>query len=95
MTAVVTAAPGPAHPGDRSLPGRRRQEKETEVAERHRSKDGHKETDEVLGESGTMDQKGRAGGRLSRRIGSRDELKRATERPAGATRVRKRDEQED
>lgn len=65
------------------------------MAERHRSKDGRKETDEVLGEPGTMDQKGREGGRLPRNIGSRDEMKRVTERPAGATRVRKSDEQEE
>lgn len=65
------------------------------MAERHRSKDGRKDTADVLGEPGTMDQKGRGGGRLARRLGSRDELKRATERPAGATRVRKRDEEED
>lgn len=65
------------------------------MAERHRSKDGKKETDEVLGEPGTTDQKGREGGRLPRHLGSRDELKRATERPAGKTRVHKSDEQED
>lgn len=38
---------------------------------------------------------GRSGGRLARQIGTRDELKRAYERPAGATRVRKGDEDED
>ncbi|MFO7854574.1 MAG: hypothetical protein R6V44_05050 [Paracoccaceae bacterium] len=38
---------------------------------------------------------GRAGGRLARQIGTRDELKRAFERPAGVTRVRKSDERED
>lgn len=37
---------------------------------------------------------GRDGGRLPRDVGSRDELKRAFERPGGATRVRKSDEAE-
>ncbi len=38
---------------------------------------------------------GRSGGRLARQIGTRDEMKRAFERPAGVTRVRKGDEAED
>ena len=37
-------------------------------------------------------QGGRAGGEMNRDIGSRDEEKRAFERPAGATRVTKSDE---
>jgi hypothetical protein len=57
------------------------------MAERHRSKDGRKETEEIFGAEGTMDQQGRSGGRLARSIGSKDELKRAHERPAGKTRV--------
>ncbi len=64
------------------------------MAERKRSKDGVRETDGILGERGTVDQAGRKGGRLSRRVGSRDELKRAVERPAGATRVTKSMEDE-
>lgn len=44
---------------------------------------------------GTISQGGREGGRLPRDIGTQDELKRAYERPAGATRVTKADEQED
>ncbi|WP_346910775.1 hypothetical protein [uncultured Roseibium sp.] len=37
---------------------------------------------------------GRAGGNLARDIGTRDHLKRAFERPAGATRAKGRDEGE-
>ncbi|MCK0150062.1 hypothetical protein MWU54_08525 [Marivita sp. S6314] len=59
------------------------------MAERHRSKDGRRETEEVLGAEGEIAHSGRTGGRLSRTVGTEDELKRATERPAGATRVRK------
>lgn len=39
-------------------------------------------------------QGGVAGGKLTEKIGTRDEEKRAFERPAGATRVRKSDEHE-
>ena len=38
---------------------------------------------------------GRSGGTLARKVGTRDEKKRAFERPAGATRVRKSDEKDD
>lgn len=65
------------------------------MAERHKSNDGKRETEEVLGEKGSVSQGGRSGGALPRDIGSRDELKRATERPAGTTRVTKSDEKED
>ncbi len=51
-----------------------------------------RQTDEALGAGGTISGQGRSGGRLARKIGTRDELKRAHERPAGATRVRKSDE---
>lgn len=37
---------------------------------------------------------GRAGGNLARDVGTRDTLKRAFERPAGKTRVRKSDEKD-
>lgn len=47
-----------------------------------------------LGEDGSPAQGGRDGGRLPRDIGTRDEAKRSEERPGGATRVRKDDEQE-
>ncbi|RED13748.1 hypothetical protein [Pontivivens insulae] len=44
---------------------------------------------------GAVSQGGRDGGRLAREIGTEDELKRAKERPASATRVTKANEQED
>ncbi|PVH28017.1 hypothetical protein [Pararhodobacter oceanensis] len=49
---------------------------------------------EVLGAKGSVSQGGRAGGRLARDIGTKDELKRSNERPAGKTRVTKSDEKE-
>ena len=49
-------------------------------------------TGDAFGAKGTVSQGGREGGRLARSIGTQDELKRATERPAGATRVTKSDE---
>lgn len=48
----------------------------------------------TLGEAETPSQGGRAGGTLQRKIASRDEEKRAFERPNGATRVRKKDEKD-
>ncbi len=65
------------------------------MAERMRSKDGKRETEEMLGETGDPALAGRAGGDLARRIGTEDEKKRAFERPAGATRVTKEDEGEE
>lgn len=65
------------------------------MAERYRSKDGKKETDEVLGAEGEVSQQGRIGGRLPRDIGTEDEEKRAYERPAGTTRVTKSKEEDD
>ncbi len=62
------------------------------MAERHRSKDGSKDSDKILGEEGAVQGQGRSGGTLQRDIASRDELKRATQRPAGKTRVTKSDE---
>lgn len=50
------------------------------------------ETPEYLGEPTDG---GGAGGDLPRKKGSKDEMKRAKERPAGATRVRKGDEEDD
>jgi hypothetical protein len=49
-------------------------------------------SDHALGAKGTIFQAGRSGGRLPRDIGTQDELKRANERPAGKTRVKKSDE---
>ncbi|MDF2234956.1 hypothetical protein P2H44_20540 [Albimonas sp. CAU 1670] len=65
------------------------------MAERHRSKHGGRDTDRILGEDGDPTQGGAAGGDLAREIGARDHLKRAFERPAGATRVRGSDTPED
>ena len=59
------------------------------MPERHRSKDGRRETEEVLGDKTEIAQQGREGGRLARTFGTKDEEKRAKERPAGATRVTK------
>lgn len=50
------------------------------------------DSDHDLGAKGTISQAGRSGGRLPRDIGTQDELKRANERPAGKTRVKKADE---
>lgn len=64
------------------------------MADRKRSQDGRKETEEVLGARGMVSQQGRSGGNLQRDIASEDELKRAVERPAGKTRVTKSKEEE-
>ncbi|WP_159804799.1 hypothetical protein [Litoreibacter roseus] len=65
------------------------------MADRQRSQDGSKDTDKVMEEAAGIAGQGRDGGRLAREIGSTDELKRATERPAGATRVTKALKKED
>lgn len=62
------------------------------MADRKRSTDMSRDTEKVLGARGTISQGGRVGGTLARDIASRDERKRAAERPAGATRVTKADE---
>lgn len=59
------------------------------MPERHKSKDGRRETEEILGDDSEVSQQGREGGRLARTVGTKDEEKRATERPAGKTRVTK------
>ncbi|WP_372893520.1 hypothetical protein [Rhodosalinus sp.] len=64
------------------------------MAERKRSKDMRRETEELPLARGGVSQQGRDQGRLARKIGARDEEKRATERPAGATRVRGADKDE-
>lgn len=62
------------------------------MAERKRSKDGSRDTDQFgQAEGGTP---GRAGGNLARKVGTRDELKRVREDPAGVTRVRKSEEKD-
>ncbi|MCU0910943.1 MAG: hypothetical protein MUE98_06235 [Rhodobacteraceae bacterium] len=55
---------------------------------------GNRDSARVMGARGTVSQQGSGGGRLALKKGSRDELKRATERPAGATRVRKADRED-
>ena len=50
------------------------------MADRHRSKDGSRDTDKVLGEAGATSQQGRSGGVLQRDIATRDEQTRATAR---------------
>jgi len=64
------------------------------MAERHRSKDGHRETEDIIGEAADISQSGRAGGDIERRVATRDEEKRATEKPAGKTRVTGQDSRE-
>ncbi len=64
------------------------------MAERHRSRDGSSETEEIIGEAADISQKGRTGGDIERRVATRDEKKRAKEQPAGATRVTGKDRRE-
>ena len=64
------------------------------MAERHRSNDGHRDTEDVLGDKDKIAEQGRAGGNLARKIGTRDEEKRAKDRPGGKTRVTKSDDQD-
>ncbi|SPH17566.1 hypothetical protein DEA8626_01089 [Defluviimonas aquaemixtae] len=62
------------------------------MAERKRSKDGRKETEDYVGDAATPGQQGREGGQLQRRVGTRDEKRRAEQDDPGITRVRKSDE---
>ncbi|MBF9042162.1 hypothetical protein HKCCE4037_02405 [Rhodobacterales bacterium HKCCE4037] len=63
------------------------------MAERHRSKDGRSETQEILDDMPEMPgQSGRDGGDLARKTGTKDELRHTTNSSAGATRVTKSDE---
>ena len=62
------------------------------MAERHRSQDGHRETEDVLGVKPEElpeppDHGNRAGGELQRKVGTRDEEKRYDEGSAGRTRT--------
>ncbi|QFT59436.1 hypothetical protein FIU94_11435 [Sulfitobacter sp. THAF37] len=57
------------------------------MAERKRSKDGSKDSEKIIGEAADISHQGRAGGNLERDVGTQDEAKRATEKPAGVTRV--------
>ena len=62
------------------------------MAQRHRSQDGKRETEDYLDDMDTPIQQGRAQGNLERQVGTRDMLKRATQDRPGLTRVRKSDE---
>lgn len=67
------------------------------MADRARSKDGVKETDAYVSEEdkgGAGNQPGREGGDLTRKVGTRDDLKRAEQDDPGVTRVRKSDEKD-
>ena len=61
------------------------------MVDRKRSKDGRQEAQEIADQA-EAGRQGRAGGRLARDVGTQDEMKRSFERPAGATRVTKSDE---
>lgn len=65
------------------------------MAERKRSNDGRRETKELFGADGTISHSGRAGGRHARQTGTKDELKRVFERPAGITRVSRSDQDQE
>lgn len=63
------------------------------MADRHRSKDGRSETQELLGDMpDAPSHAGRNGGNLARKTGTKDELRHMTNSSAGATRVTKSDE---
>ena len=62
------------------------------MAERKRSTDGRSETRDYLDETATPSHGGREQGNLERKVGTRDEKKRAEQDRAGATRVTKSDE---
>ena len=61
------------------------------MAERYRSQDGTRETEEYTNQAEAPSAQGRSGGQLARQVGTRDEEKRA-EGGQGATRVKKSDE---
>lgn len=65
------------------------------MADRLRSKDGRRDTDDLLidTDTPTPDHQGRSGGNLQRKVGTRDALKQLRERPT-TTRVRKSDERD-
>lgn len=65
------------------------------MADRKRSQDGKRETDEYIDDPATSSQQGRADGNLERQVGTRDLLKRAEQDRPGVTRVRKSEEKHD
>lgn len=63
------------------------------MADRLRSSDGTRDTEEYLDAEKTAGQQGRADGNLERKVGTRDALKRAEQDRPGATRLEKSDEE--
>ena len=61
------------------------------MPERHRSKDGSRDTEQFEQTGGGGDAS-RYGGNLARKVGTRDEIKAGDEDAASATRVRKSEE---
>lgn len=61
------------------------------MAERKRSQDGTRETDDFVSDAATPHQQGRAQGELERKVATRDEKKQAV-KGTGKTRVTKEDE---
>lgn len=60
------------------------------MTERHRSRDGTRETDAILNDepgTGPTGQQGSAGGNIARKVGTRDEKKSHDETSDGITRV--------
>ncbi|MEQ6247621.1 hypothetical protein ABMC89_01885 [Sulfitobacter sp. HNIBRBA3233] len=57
------------------------------MAERHRSKDGSRDSDKFVDEDADISQQGRAGGDIQRDVATQDEEKRGVEKPHGTTRV--------
>lgn len=65
------------------------------MADRARSKDGVKETDDYIDDMDSPSQQGRGGGDLSRKIATKDEEKRRVDGDTSATRVTKKHEKGD
>lgn len=66
------------------------------MAERKRSQDGHRETEDVLGEkpenlTESPDHADRSGGEINRKVGTRDELKNTDATSSGNTRPKAQD----
>ena len=57
------------------------------MAERHRSNDGSRDSENFVSDLAQPGQQGRADGNLQRDVATQDEEKRVMETPAGVTRV--------
>lgn len=64
------------------------------MAQRHRSKDGHSDTEDIMDQEPVVSGHGRAGGNLARKIGTRDDETRAKSNTAGRTRPTGADERD-